>query len=265
MTAAKWYRSWISSAVRAAGIGVLVLTALLLSVGRADNADDASKQEADSRQQPPLLRLLRESRAPYQTFATRFVQRKRLAMLDVTLESEGMIFFRRPGSIRYEILAPVQSLLMYDGRKVRCYAFSEGEWKLLNNPGATAVGQVLRQIGRWIQGEFDTDGKMFEIEVIRGEDDGGAIHLVPRSEAFREYIQRIIIHVEKAPDYRVTRVTIRESDVDVTEMRFRRELRNPPIPEGTFSSPEASQACQAVFPPERSDPNDPNEPEEAES
>ncbi len=234
------------------------MTALLLSVGRADDVGSTSKQKSDS---PPLLQLLRESRAPYHTFATRFVQHKRLAMLDVTLESEGMIFFRRPGSIRYEIIAPVQSLLMYDGKKVRCYAFSEGTWKLLNSPGATAVGQVLRQIGRWIQGDFDADSKMFEIEVVPAEDEGGAIHLVPRSEAFRKYIQRIIIHVEKAPDYRVTRVTIRESDVDVTEMCFRQELRNQPIPEGTFFSPEASEACQALFPPECSDPNEPEKTE----
>jgi hypothetical protein len=218
-----------------------------------------------------LLGALRESRAPYHTFATRFVQRKRLAILEVDLQSEGMIFFRRPGSVRYEILAPVRSLMTYDGKKVQCYTFTEGAWKLLNNPAATAVGQVLRQIGRWIQGDFDSDRKMFDIDVVPADNHviasearqyAGCIRLTPRNEALTKYIQRVEIYVEKAPDYRVTRVIIRESEVDLTDMRFRQELRNPSIPEGTFSTPEASSACVGIFPPEdRADPNESKRPQ----
>ena len=153
---------------------------LLIAAGRAQ-ADASAKEQAGS-PKPELLRLLRESRAPYNTFATRFSQRKHLDMLEVDLTSEGMIFFSRPGLVRYEILSPVRSLMAYDGKKVRCYAFSESKWRLLNNPSATAIGQVLRQIGRWIQGDFDADRKMFEISVVPSAQ-GGCIHLVPRSEA----------------------------------------------------------------------------------
>ncbi len=242
---------------QAACAGLLVL---LTGAALAPGADKP-KEQADSPQQPALLRLLRESRTPYQAFATRFLQRKHLAILNTDLESEGMIFFRRPGSVRYEILSPVRSLMAYDGKKVRCYAFSEGQWKLLNNPAATAIGQVLRQIGHWIQGDFDADRKMFDLTVVPAEDGSGCIHLTPRSEAIGKYVRRVEIYVEKAPDYRVTRVIIRESDVDLTDMQFRQELRNPPIPEGTFSSPEASGACQAAFPPPgNSDPNQPEKP-----
>ena len=243
--------------MRVACLGLLSLVLLVVTAGLAQDSN-ASKEQTDSPQQPQLLRLLRESRAPYHVFATRFTQRKHMTLLDVDLESEGMIFFRRPNSIRYEIVSPVRSLMVYDGKKVRCYAFSEGKWSLLNNPGANAIGQVLRQIGRWIQGDFDADRKMFDIRVVPSEDGGGCIHMVPRSKALTEYIQRIEIYVQKTPnDYRVTRVVIRESDVDSTEMRFRQELRNQPIPEGTFSWPEASAACLAAFP--QKDSSDPNE------
>ncbi len=233
---------------------IRVLIASIVLVGAAHAS--ASKEQVSPPEQPPLLRLLRESRTSYQSFATRFTQRKHLAMLDVALESEGLIIFQRPGSVRYEILSPVRSLMAYDGKKVRCYAFSEGKWNLMNSPGATAIGQVLRQIGRWVQGDFDTDGKMFEIKVVPGENSGGCIHLTPRSSAVAEYIKRIEVFVEKATDYRVTRVVIWESDVDTTDMRFRQELHNPVIPEGTFMSPQASGACQAIFPPAKPDPNE---------
>ncbi len=232
-----------------------------MTAGRAESGA-SSKEQAGSPQQPELLRMLRESRAPYHTFATRFVQRKHLAILDVDLQSEGMIFFHRPGSVRYEILAPIRSLMIYDGKKVQCYTFTEGAWKRLNNPAATAIGQVLRQIGRWIQGDFDSDRKMFDIDVVSADSYAGCIRLIPRNEALAKYIQRVEIYVEKAPEYRVTRVIIRESEVDLTDMRFRQELRNPSIPEGAFSSPEASSACLHAFPPgDHSDPNESKRPQ----
>lgn len=237
-------------------LAVVVLSLLPLMTGRAETGA-SSTGPAQSPQPSELLRLLRESRAPYHTFATRFVQRKHLAMLEVDLQSEGMIFFRRPGSVRYEILAPVRSLMTYDGKKVQCYTFTEGAWKLLNNPAATAIGQVLRQIGRWIQGDFDSDRKMFDLDVVPADNYAGCIRLTPRNKALAKYIQRVEIYVEKAPDYRVTRVILRESEVDLTDMRFRQESRNPSIPEGTFSAPESSSACAGIFPPEdRADPNE---------
>jgi outer membrane lipoprotein-sorting protein len=226
-------------------------------------AAEASKERTDDSSQQPLLRRLRESRAPYDRFATRFIQHKRLAILDVAIESEGMIFFQRPGSIRYEILSPAKSVLTYDGKDVRCFAFSESKWSQLKNPGATAIGQVLRQIGCWIQGNFDADQKMFEIVVESSENGGGVINLIPRSKAMADYIQKIEIHVEKASEYRVTQVIIRESDVDVTEMIFQQELLNQSIPQGAFSSPDASDACRAIFPKEGD--RDPNESKKAKS
>jgi hypothetical protein len=234
----------------------VLLSLLPGATSRAGSAAGSTEQAVPA-QQSELQKRLRESRTPYNSFATRFTQHKRLAMLDVTLESEGMIFFSRPGSIRFEMLSPVRSLMLYDGKKVRCYTFTDGAWKLLNNPAATAIGQVLRQIGRWIQGDFDADRKMFDIDVVPAETGAGCIRMLPRNEALSKYIQRIEIYVEKAPEYRVTRVLIRESDVDMTDMRFRQELRNQPTPEGTYSSAEATSACLSVFPHE--DPPDPNE------
>ncbi len=222
----------------------LLITLLVIGTGRVTQGGTA--QTATSRSQQ-LLNSLRQSRASYDTVAVRFTQSKSLSLLDVTLESKGLVFFQRPGWVRYEIISPVQSLLLYNGKKVRSYAFSEGQWKLLRSPGAATVGKVLRQIGVWMQGDFSGDQEMFEIDVHPSEQGGGRIHLTPRSDTLREFVQGIELNVEKAPDYRVTRVTIRESDTDRTVLMFDQELKNPRIPEGTFKSPKASIACRELF------------------
>ena len=239
-----------------------LLLALLIAAAGVPRSR-ADQESADSAQQPPLLRLLRESRAPYHTVAVRFTQNKRLTILDVVLKSEGMIFFRRPGLIRYEILSPVKSLLLHNGKKAHCYAFTEGRWELLRSPGASAVGRILRQIGHWIQGDFDADQKMFDLAVLPWDKGAGRIQLTPRSKALAEYIQQVDIYVNEAPDYQVTRVVIHESDVDTTELLFGRERRNKPIPEKTFTSADVSQACLDFFRQKEND--DPNEVEKPQS
>ena len=79
---------------------------------------------------------------------------------------------------------------------------------------------------------------MAHLDVVPADNYAGCIRLTPRNEALAKYIQRVEIYVEKAPDYRVTRVIIRESEVDLTDMRFRQDLRNPSIPEGRQRSVE---------------------------
>ncbi len=220
-------------------VTLLVVGIVRVTQGGTENTD-TSRSEA-------LLSSLRQSRASYDTVAVYFTQRKRLALLDVTLESKGMIFFQRPHWVRYEIIAPIQSLLLYNGKKVQNYVFSQGQWKLLRSPGAAVVGKVFRQLGSWMQGDFSADQKMFEIKVHPSEQGEGRIDLIPRSDTLREFIQRIELNVEKAPDYRVNRVTIRESDTDHTVMVFEQELNNPDIPQDTFKTPDSSAACQGLF------------------
>ncbi len=230
--------------VAAIGRRYLLTTLLLMGVVRVTQGE--TEKTTASRSQE-LLSSLRESRASYDAVAVHFTQSKHLMLLDVKLESEGIIFFQRPKLLRYEIIAPFQSLLLYNGKKVRSYAFSEGQWRLLRSPGAATVGKVFRQLGSWMQGDFSADQEMFEINVHPSEQGGGRIDLVPRSDTLREFIQSIELTVEKAADYRVSRVTIRESDTDRTVLLFTQELNNPQIPEGTFESPDASVACQKLF------------------
>lgn len=226
-------------------LGFVCLCVLTVSVWSAESSDESSQVP-----QPSLLQRLRDARLDTQTVAVRFTQIKQLALLDVTLTSEGCLFYQRPESIRYEILSPIRSLLMHDGKKVRNYAFSEGVWKKLRSPAADAIGKVMRQIGHWLQGDFTTDGALFAVTV---EDQ--TIVLTPKQTALQEFIQRIELQVVHDPHTRVSQVVIRESAEDVTRLTFRQETLDVTLPPGTFRSPDVSAACEAVFPTDTADPN----------
>jgi outer membrane lipoprotein-sorting protein len=222
----------------------LLLMILLTGAGLcAAPAEDRAAAAPSS-----LLERLRDARLDTRTVAVRFTQTKQLALLDVTLTSEGWIFYQRPDSVRYEIRSPIRSLLMYDGRRVRNFAHSEGAWQRLRSPAADAVGRVMRQIGHWLQGDFTTDGSLFEVSAEASPESAGVIALVPKTEALREFIQRIELTVVRDPEYRVSRVVIRESAQDVTQLHFRQETLDAALPAGTFDRADVSEACEKVFP-----------------
>jgi len=222
----------------------LVWTILL--IGPAVSGETG--RSGDGAPQASLLQRLREARLETQTVAVRFTQTKELALLDVTLTSQGWIFYERPDSVRYEILSPIRSLLMYDGKKVRNFAHSEGAWRRLRSPAADAVGRVMRQIGHWLQGDFTSDGSLFTVTTEAADNAAGIIVLTPKTDALREFIQRIELTVICDPDYRVARVVIRESAEDVTQLLFREETLDAAFPVGTFKQAEVSAACARVFP-----------------
>ncbi len=222
----------------------LLLTFPLVGPGLCGEPSNSQKDGP----QPQLLLRLRDARLETQTVAVRFTQTKQLALLDVTLTSEGWIFYQRPDSVRYEILSPIRSLLMYDGKKVRNFAHSEGTWRPLRSPAADAVGRVMRQIGHWLQGDFTSDGALFHVTTESAENAAGMVVLTPKTETLREFIQRIELTVVSDPDYRVAQVVIRESAEDVTQLLFREETLDAAFPAGTFKQAEASAACAKVFP-----------------
>jgi len=127
-------------------------------------------------------------------FATRFTQRKHMTLLDVDLESEGMIFFRsRTWFATRSSRGAV--LMMYDGKKVRCYAFSEANESAEQPAPSHRAG--LATDWPLIQGTSMPTARC-SISACLSED--GVVHPPGASQqGLTEYIQRIEIYVEKTP------------------------------------------------------------------
>ncbi len=157
-----------------------------------------------------------------------FIQEKHLPILTKPLISEGIFYYQSPGSLRWEYLRPVQSiLLMHDGRIER-YVKGDAGFEPERSAGLEAMQVVMDQITEWLRGRFD-QSTMFEARLAPG----GKIIMVPREAAFKEIILRIEISLAEQPGV-IKEVVIYESEDAFTRMRFTDTTLNEKIEESVF-------------------------------
>ena len=158
---------------------------------------------------------IREKAVDIQTISARFIQEKHLEILIKPLVSKGAFHFRAPGSLRWEYTSPIQSiLLMHDG-KVRRFMGSESGFKEDAGPGLQGMEMVLKEITRWLKGEF-SDNPDYHSS-LEGDN---KIVMVPKNKAFAKIIQKIEILLSDRPGV-IETVTIYEGKSSFTKIRFR--------------------------------------------
>ena len=158
-----------------------------------------------------------------------FVQEKHLPILARPLVSKGVFYYQAPRSLRWEYRWPLQSILVMHGGRVRRFVstgasgFSEE-----SGPGLDAMQVVLEDITQWLAGRFD-DNPMFQAHL----ESERRIVLVPRDEAFRTVIQRIVLDLAEQPGV-MQSVAIYESKDAFTQMTFSNTVLNAKIDDAFF-------------------------------
>ena len=182
------------------------------------------------------------------TLATRFRQEKHFSFMDKPLVSQGFILFESPDRIRFDITEPFQSAMLSDGKKIERYEFLDGQWRPIQSNAGKSIKLVMQQIGQWMQGKFSNQKRLFDLSVSADDPNGYVVlDLEPRPKQFRQYIEKIRIHVSKPPEYHITRIVIYEPQGDRFALAFQQEILNKDLPENCFSKPQAAEQCQELF------------------
>ena len=158
---------------------------------------------------------IQEKAGNIQTIGAQFIQEKHLEILIKPLISKGTFYFRAPGSLRWEYLSPIKSiLLMHDG-EIRRYIGGKNGFKEDVDPGLQGMEMVLKEITRWLKGEF-SDSPDYHSSL----EGNHKIVMVPKNKAFAKIIQRIEILLSDRPGV-IETVTIYEGKTSFTKIRFR--------------------------------------------
>jgi outer membrane lipoprotein-sorting protein len=159
-----------------------------------------------------------------------FTQEKHLKILVRPLISHGVFAFQAPGSLRWEYLRPLHSILLMHNGKMQKLMERDGRFEQENGTGMDSMQIVLQDIGNWLDGRF-TDNPMFIVS--RGED---RIVLTPKEQGLQSIISRIELHPGQEQGV-IERVTIVEGPDAFTTLTFRTPVLNREIPESTFTGP----------------------------
>jgi hypothetical protein len=177
-----------------------------------------------------LLRVENDLR-DLRSLQTEFVQKKHLSIFVEPVESKGMLLFRRPKDIRFDIIEPFKSTLIVSSGAVARYECAGGKWRKLNSAMNDAFARVTEHLVLWMQGRLREARQVYSIAATAGPEP--TIILTPTQPKFKDFIKTIEIRIAFQPT-RVAALTIREPNDDYTEIRFASELRNQELPMAYF-------------------------------
>jgi outer membrane lipoprotein-sorting protein len=175
------------------------------------------------------LRRVEVEQRDLRTLRARFVQIKRLSLLDEPLESSGQLLFKRPDRVRWEMVKPEPLTVVINRGALHIPGVPESEQQALS---ASPVTAMLSQLGGLFTGELSALEGGFEITATDRESEI-VVQLVPREAAWRQSYRRIEIAFAE-PKVIISRIRLENALGDTVDIRFEEPARNVEIADSAF-------------------------------
>ena len=116
----------------------VMIAASCLTIGWADNWDQ-----------------IKNAAGQVDTVRCDFVQEKHMKIFANPLISKGVLYFKVPGSLRWEYMSPVRSILLMHNGKTKRFIMRKDGFIEDNSANLQSMGFVLKEITMWLNGRFD--------------------------------------------------------------------------------------------------------------
>ena len=160
------------------------------------------------------------------------VQRKRDPLLKNEAVSRGMVSFRKPASIRWEVESPERSTVVMDGRTVTTYYPKRKEAERRDMQDDFASRAVLGLFESGISASLPELERRFHVDLFRS-DNQVVLRLIPRSKMLSRAVASIRIDQDPV-EGRPRRIVVEGARGDRTETTFSGVTLNPDFPPDTF-------------------------------
>lgn len=131
-----------------------------------------------------IAEKLRKSAEKISSVSMKVLQTKTMSLLDEPVRGEALIVADSKGRVRWQVLSPYESILIFDGKNVFQFEKTGEKWKSLNIPFSEKTGELVGQIRKLVLGDFS--GALFDMKEV-----GGKILLTPKSSDLAKFILKI--------------------------------------------------------------------------
>jgi len=180
-----------------------------------------------------LLTEIEDELGDIHSLKVEFLQEKHLSIFMEPVQAKGILLFRRPSHIRFEITDPFHSVLTVRGRSMSKHERVDGKWLKLKPASLDSVLVVTGQIASWLRGRLREEEDVYDISAT-AEDDP-TVFLRPKDARLRKQITRIELRFRKGP-WRVATLVIYEPNGDFTFITFHDEEHGIQFPDRFFDT-----------------------------
>jgi outer membrane lipoprotein-sorting protein len=179
----------------------------------------------------PILDDLQRKMSLVNSVYLEFTQERVLKLFSEPLKSEGVMLIERPDKIRWETIAPYQTILLGDNNSVAQFEFNDGKWEKLKLGFPQLLQHIMQQMSAMNQGNLGVLTNEYSASVATNSET--VVTMIPKDENVRAMMSSFEIHLPS--DFSATReVVLNEPDGDLTRIIFQNEKRGVEFPSGTF-------------------------------
>ncbi len=185
---------------------------------------------ADNPKLDTLLQEIQSRVASTKTVQAAFQQERHLSIFSQPVLFEGKLALSRPENLRWEIITPIPSVLIFSGDKgLRCSGDMEPQhFDLKNDP---VMRMVAEQLWTWADGAYGKLKNEYDITLSSAHE----IKLQPKNEAMQRAIKAIQVVFDPV-NLQPTLVKVLESAGDALIIRFHDYLLNQPVQTDLFTT-----------------------------
>jgi len=178
---------------------------------------------------------LKQSAAETETLSSSFEQEKHLSIFSEKLLSQGRFVYQKPDRLRWELLTPVASGFVLQGKQGQRWnrlSQEQGRFSVETDP---IMGMIAQQLLAWARVDLDWLQKRYRMALQSAEPVSLRLYPLDQGEAgFIDYLQILF-----ADDRRhVAEVLMVEQEGDSTLLRFNDVQINTQLPATAFATPE---------------------------
>ncbi|WP_455382161.1 LolA family protein [Salinispira pacifica] len=207
---------------------VLLILALCLCWKTAGPEPVASEQAAAApANTEQVLARLEARMSAVETLQSRFVQEKRLAILEQPLVLKGSLFMEKPARFAWHVREPVRYSMVIRDEEVRQWDEDTRRVQTLSLSRNPAFKIAIRQLRGWFSGAYQSMRGEYEVTVL--EDAPVSLRFVPREGGFAKAAIESVTVVFESDERYIREMHIAEKGGDSTLLTFVDTRLNAPI------------------------------------
>jgi outer membrane lipoprotein-sorting protein len=185
------------------------------------------------------LAAIQKQAATMNTLAADFTSVKTVAFLSAPLRTHGRLLFAKPGRVCWEVTAPFQAAVVYDGRTAsRFLPGPAGHWTRQSEGPDPVLAETMRQLQTWLSGQAFAAGDAYDIATEAGPP--VKVRLVPRHPGLRKFIAGLDMTFGENLGV-VRTLVLTEGSGDTTRITFDHIRINQPLSVDDWPSDHAPQ------------------------
>jgi len=166
-------------------------------------------------EQNKYLKVMQKKLSPLKQLQAKFTQTREISAFKDKLVSHGVFYFEFPSKLRWELIRPFKSLIIFDGYTARKYRFHDNSWQQKEFAGSDFIKMIMEDILSWTRGDFTKTTDKYQLKISKQH----KIVLTPKNKKTTNFISAIELSIDSKTQY-IKKVAIKDPGKDYVTIEF---------------------------------------------